>query len=95
MRLARPVPKQANTIKNTTGNVCINLILRRVRVTIFVVERQELLHILSVCLYPNNPARKARAPYYIVICGLSGPTIFFHIISYTVRFSGNVIQNVF
>jgi len=24
---------------------------------------------------------KARAPYYMVICGLSGYTIFFHIIS--------------
>jgi len=26
-------------------------------------------------------ARKAHAPYYIVICGLSGSTVLFHIIS--------------
>jgi hypothetical protein len=29
----------------------------------------------------SYPACKAHAPYYIVICGLSGSTIFFHIIS--------------
>jgi hypothetical protein len=29
----------------------------------------------------SYPACKAHAPYYIVICGLCGSTIFFHIIS--------------
>jgi len=29
----------------------------------------------------NYPACKARAPYYFVICGLSGTTIFFHVVS--------------
>jgi len=37
---------------NKTGNVCINVRLRRVSVTIFVVEKQEVLHILRVCLQP-------------------------------------------
>ena len=36
----------------------------------------------------SNPARKAHAPYYIVICGLYGCVISTHIISYTSRFSG-------
>jgi len=36
---------------NKTGDVLIDLALRRVRVTILVVEKQYVLHILSVCLY--------------------------------------------
>jgi len=31
-----------------------------------------------VLLYP---ARKAHAPYYIIVCGVSGSALFFHIIS--------------
>jgi len=38
--------------------------------------------------------RKAHAPYYIVICGLSGCTTFFYIISKTLRLSEkNVIEH--
>ena len=33
---------------------------------------------ITVCRL-SYPAFKAHAPYYIVICGLSGSTIFFHI----------------
>jgi hypothetical protein len=47
--------------------------LRCVRVTIFVVE----VSVYSL-IYP---ACKERAPYYIVICGLSVSPIFFRIIS--------------
>ena len=41
---------------------------------------------VSVCSL-SFPARKAHSHYYIVICGLSGSTIFNHIMSSTVRFS--------
>jgi hypothetical protein len=56
------------------------------KVIIVAVEKQQWLHILSVficvCVCSlSYPAFKAHAPYYFVICGLSGSNIFFHIIS--------------
>jgi hypothetical protein len=33
---------------------------------------------MCVCIF-SYPASKAHAPYYIVICGLSASTIFFHV----------------
>ena len=64
------------------------LILRGVGVTIFAAEKQQVFHILCVraCVYVSvctfsYPSCKARAPYYIVIFGLSGFTTFFHIVS--------------
>ena len=42
----------------------------------------------SVCVCSfSYPVCEAHAPYYIVICGLSGSAIFVHIISQTARFS--------
>jgi hypothetical protein len=39
-------------------------------------------------------ACKALAPYSIVICGLTAPTTFSHIIPQTARFSGKPLSNV-
>jgi hypothetical protein len=66
-----------------TVKVHIDVILGRVRVTIVAVEKQQVLHILSVCVCSlSYPARKAHSPYCIVICGLPGSTIFFFTLSH-------------
>ena len=62
---------------------------------------------VGVCIL-SYPACKALAPYYIVICDLTGSTIFFHIISnsaifgdkllsvqYVLIFSKNFVLNIF
>jgi hypothetical protein len=41
----------------------------------------------------SYPACKGHAPYYIVICGLSGSTIFYRIISQMALFSGKKLLN--
>jgi hypothetical protein len=60
-----------------------NVILKRVRVTIVAVEKSNKYCITySECACSlSYPACKAHAPYYNVICGLSGSNIIFHIIS--------------
>jgi len=65
-----------------------NVTLIRVRTTIVPVEKQLVLHILSVCLHPGFPGCNAHAPYYIVICSLRCCTTFLLIIGQTARFSG-------
>jgi hypothetical protein len=57
--------------------VLINVKLRRDSITIIAVAKQEILRSLCMCVCVcgggglSYPARKAHAPCYIVICGLS------------------------
>ena len=71
---------------NKTCNVRINVILMRVRVSLLPWKRNKY-YTFWVCVCSlSYPASKARAPYFIVICGLSGSITFFHT-SKTARFS--------
>jgi hypothetical protein len=58
--------------------------LRRVLATISEVERQLVLHIPNVCVALG--VQHAIRMRHIVICGLPGSVVFFHIISQTAQF---------
>ena len=61
--------------------ICVYVTLRGVRITIFTVEKQKC-YIIWVCVCSLiYPACKRRGSYYVVTCGLSGCTIFSHVIS--------------
>ena len=61
--------------------------MRSVLATIFAVEKQQVVHILSVCVCVALVVQHAMPMRHIVICGLHCSTVFSHIISLTVRFS--------
>jgi hypothetical protein len=44
------LPRYTEEVRKKTGNIDINVTLRRVRLNIVAVEKQYVLHILSVCL---------------------------------------------
>ena len=54
---------------NRTGNLRTGVIFKRVRVTIFAVKKQEVLHILSVCvaLFIKHPKRMRRSLLYHIL----------------------------
>ena len=62
-----------------------NVILRCFRATISAVEKQEVLRIVSVCLWPWLYSTQTLVPCCIIVCGLSGYTISLPIISQTAR----------
>jgi hypothetical protein len=68
-------------IKQENRQCTINVTLRRVRETITYTVC--VCVFVFVCVLLIYTACKAHAPYYtyIVVCALSGPTVFFHIIS--------------
>ena len=72
-------------------NVHINVTMRRVRATIVAVEKQYALHILSLIVaFGIHNAMQMR---HIIICSLSGCTIFTYIISLTARYTKRVIEH--
>jgi len=71
----------------------MNMTLRHIRITNVVAKKEEVLHILSVGSGAHHPACKAHASYYIVNCGLSVSTIFFHINSKRNNFWEKFIQH--
>jgi hypothetical protein len=68
--------------RDKRGNARVKVVLRHVRVTTVAVEKQKVLHILSVCVRNLGYSASSANPLcYSFICGLSGYTTFFHIIS--------------
>ena len=51
------------------------------RVTFVTAEKQQVLYILNICVCVAVGIHHAMRMHRIVICGLSGCTLFFHITS--------------
>ena len=77
---------------NKTRECTYNIILRHVCITVVTVSSKYYIFKVCVCSF-SNPACKAHAQYYVVICGLTASTIFFHIKS-NGKFSGKKLLNI-
>jgi hypothetical protein len=65
-------------VMHKTGNVRINVTLSRLRVTLIALEKQ--YYILRMCVF-SLYIQHAMRIRHIVICGLSGCTVFFYFIT--------------
>jgi hypothetical protein len=81
MAPARFIPGIHPDKTKKTGSVSINVILRRVRITIVALEKPYVLQILACVCSLIQPTFNVFAPCNIVICGLPCSTVFFHIFS--------------
>lgn len=72
------------------GQCMYNATTRRVCVTSVTREKQLLLHVLRAFLYSCILSVLFR----IVICGLSGSTVFYHIISLNGKIFGKTLSNI-
>jgi hypothetical protein len=54
--------------------------VRPVRLITFALEKQYVYTYRVCACILNYSACNARAPYFIVVCGLSRTTIFFHVV---------------
>jgi hypothetical protein len=62
----------------TTGNICMYVTMRHVRVTIVALEEQYVSY--SRCVFVTLVIQHVKCMRHIVICGLSGSTAFFEIV---------------
>jgi hypothetical protein len=94
-------PEYKTKSKLTRGKARGDVILRRVRETVVIVQRQQLLRTLCVCVcvcvsvcvaLVIQHVKRLPPPYYIVICGPSDSTIFFDIIINGMIFGKKVIE---
>ena len=74
------VHQSQNSPLNKTSNVRINITLKHVPANIHSCSGKAINITYSECVFVALKS-KAQTPYYIVICGLPGTTIFFHFIS--------------
>jgi hypothetical protein len=74
MTLEMQFERKAEThVKENNSQRTYDVTSRNSRLIIVAVEKQWVLHILSVCVCSlSYPSCKGRAPYYMVICDLSG-----------------------